>query len=134
MTTTTEPIATTSELDGLQWIAVCSLHELPYERGVAALVHGVQIALFRTLDDSVYAVQQHDPYSGAMVISRGLVGTRGPVATVASPMYKQVFDLATGACLEPQGKEPIALRTWPVLVRGSEVAVGISDIAKGEVA
>lgn len=133
MTTTTEPIVP-SDLADTEWIPVCDLHELPYERGVAALVHGVQIALFRTLDDSVFAVQQHDPYCGAMVISRGLVGTRGPVATVASPMYKQVFDLATGACLEPQGKEPIALRTWSVLVRGTEVAIGITARTEGEVA
>lgn len=133
MTTTTAPIVS-PDLGDIAWVPVCDIRELPYERGVAALVHGVQIAIFRTLDDSVFAVQQHDPYCGAMVISRGLVGTRGPVSTVASPMYKQVFDLATGACLEPQGKEPIALRTWPVLVRDTEVAIGIAAHPGGEVA
>ena len=103
---------------------VCRLKDLPRERGAAALVDGVQVALFRTHDDQVYAVQQLDPYSGAHVISRGIVGTRGDAPTVASPMYKQVFDLRTGACLDPVGKEPRELRTFEVEVRDGVVSVG----------
>ena len=59
----------------------------------------------------VHAVSNFDPYSGAHVISRGIVGTRQDAPTVASPMYKQVFDLRTGACLDTQGKEPQRART-----------------------
>jgi NAD(P)H-dependent nitrite reductase small subunit len=110
--------------DFVDWLAVCGLEDLPRERGAAALVAGHQIALFRTFDDAVYAVQQLDPYCGANVISRGIVGTRGDAPTVASPMYKQVFDLRTGACLDPVGKEPIQLATWPVQVRDGVVFVG----------
>ena len=54
-------------------------------------------------DDAVYALQQYDPYCGAHVLSRGIVGTRGEVPTVASPMYKQVFDLESGECLDDAG-------------------------------
>lgn len=110
------------------WVPVCHLADLPRERGTAALVSGVQVALFRTFDDAVYAVQQHDPYSGAAVLSRGIVGTRGDVPTVASPMYKQVFDLRTGACLDPVGREPQALRTWPVEVRDGTVHVASAEV------
>ena len=110
------------------WVPVCHLSDLPRERGTAALVAGVQVALFRTFDDAVYAVQQHDPYSGAAVLSRGIVGTRGDVPTVASPMYKQVFDLRTGACLDPVGREPQALRTWPVEVRDGTVHVASAEV------
>ncbi len=116
----------------LVWVAVCRLGELDPERGAAALVHGSQIALFRLLDDSVVAVQQRDPYSGAHVMSRGLVGTRGDdVSTVASPMYKQVFDLRDGRCLDPVGEEPIDLCTFDVLVRDEvvHVAVPAGDLA-----
>lgn len=83
---------------------------------MAALIDGQQVALFRTHEDRVHAVAQLDPYSGAFVISRGIVGTKGEAPTVASPMYKQVFDLRTGACLETQGKEQHALQVWPVAV------------------
>jgi nitrite reductase (NADH) small subunit len=105
------------------WVEVCPIEDLARERGAAALVAGAQVALFRTHDDEVYAVQQHDPYSGAHVMSRGIVGTRGEAPTVASPMYKQVFDLRDGTCLEPVGKEPLSLLTWPVLVQDGVVHV-----------
>jgi NAD(P)H-dependent nitrite reductase small subunit len=105
-------------------IEVCSLKALSPERGAAALVGGVQVALFRTHDDAVYAVQQRDPYSGANVVSRGIVGSRGDVPTVASPMYKQVFDLRTGACLDPVGRDPRPLVTYVVVVRDGVVLVG----------
>ena len=98
------------------WVRVCSLSDLERERGLAALLDGEQVALFRTHDDRVHAVQQLDPYSDAPVMSRGIVGTKGDAPTVASPMYKQVFDLRTGACLETQGKDAHSLRVWPVAV------------------
>ena len=105
------------------WTAVCALAALEVERGRAALLGDEQIALFLTHGGRVHAVQNLDPYSGANVISRGIVGTRGEVPTVASPMYKQVFDLRTGVCLETQGKDPKTLRVWPAAVEGGIVYV-----------
>ena len=106
------------------WTAVCRLDDLAPERGVAALVAGQQVALFRLVDGTVHAVDQLDPFSGAHVISRGIVGTRGDVPTVASPMYKQVFDLRTGRCLDGVGREPVHLRAWGVRMDGDVVLVG----------
>ena len=74
--------------------SICPYDRLPVDRGVAALVDGEQVAVFRTHDDELYAVSNLDPFSGAMVMSRGIVGSRGDRPTVASPVYKQVFDLA----------------------------------------
>ena len=119
----TAPLPLCEGADGNLWEEVCHLADLPPERGAAALVDGVQVALFRTHDDSVYALQQYDPYCGAHVLSRGIVGSRGDVPTVASPMYKQVFDLRTGACLDPVGREPLHLAAYPVLVREGLVLV-----------
>lgn len=116
------------------WVPVCRLDDLAPERGAAALVAGEQVAVFRLLDGTVLAVQHRDPFSGAHVLARGIVGSRrlddGSLApTVASPMYKQVFDLRTGRCLDPAGKEPVAgssdLRTWPVRVGDGLVLVGV---------
>jgi nitrite reductase (NADH) small subunit len=100
-------------------VRVCTISELERERGLAALIDGEQVALFRTHDDRIHAVQQLDPYSAAYVMSRGIVGTKGDAPTVASPMYKQVFDLRTGACLETQGKDEHSLQVWPVAVDAS---------------
>ena len=107
------------------WHDVCAMSDLSPERGVAALVDGVQVALFRTHDDHVYAVQQLDPYSAANVMSRGIVGSRGDAPTVASPMYKQVFDLRTGECLDAVGKEPLPLRCYAVRVLDDVVSVAL---------
>ena len=82
------------------WTPICPYARLPVERGVVAMVDGEQIAVFRSAEDSLYAVSNHDPFSGAMVLSRGIVGSRGDRTTVASPVYKQVFDLETGQCLD----------------------------------
>ena len=109
------------------WVAVCTMEDLPRERGVAALVGADQVALFRTFDDHVYAVQQLDPYSGAQVMSRGIVGSRGEAPTVTSPMYKQVFDLRTGCCIDPVGKEPETLRRYAVRVTDGVVSVAAAS-------
>lgn len=108
------------------WTAVCRLDDLEVERGRAALLGDRQIALFLLHDGRVHATANLDPYSGAHVMSRGIVGTRGDAPTVASPMYKQVFDLRTGACLDTQGKAPRMLPVWPVAVDG-EGTVFIRD-------
>jgi nitrite reductase (NADH) small subunit len=73
----------------------------------------------------VLAVQNEDPVSGAFVMSRGIVGTRGDAPTVASPMYKQVFDLRTGECLDSAGADAAPLRTWPVRVEDGAIHVGV---------
>lgn len=83
-----------------QWTSICPAARLPLERGVAALLDGVQVAVFRSADDLLHAVSNLDPFSGAMVMSRGIVGSRGDRPTIASPVYKQVFDLSTGQCLD----------------------------------
>ncbi|UEJ81534.1 nitrite reductase small subunit NirD [Brachybacterium halotolerans subsp. kimchii] len=93
---------------------VCSRDDLEVERGRAALVDGEQVALFLLADGSIRALDNHDPYSGANVISRGIVGSRAGRPTVASPMFKQVFDLRSGTCVDPQGGEHLRLRVWSV--------------------
>lgn len=95
------------------WTAVCTLDRLWVDRGAAALVDGDQVALFRLADDEVLAVGHRDPFTGANVMARGLVGSRGDVPTVASPLHKQVFDLRTGRCLDDP---EVTLGRWDVQV------------------
>ncbi len=101
------------------WLDVCDVEDLEVERGRAALIGEAQLALFLLHDGRVHAVSNVDPYSGAAVMSRGIVGTREGIPTVASPMFKQVFDLRTGLCLDTQGKDARTLRRWPVSVDGA---------------
>ncbi len=85
------------------WRRICRVDDLLTGRGACALLGIEQIAVFLLWDGTVHAVSNYDPYGGAYVISRGIVGTRGDVPTVASPLYKHVFDLRTGQPLDDPG-------------------------------
>lgn len=104
------------------WMAVCAYSDLLPERGAAALVGGVQVAVFRLHDGELCAISNCDPFSGAHVLSRGIVGTRGGAPTVASPMHKQVFDLRTGRCFDDVG---VAVPTYPIRLAGTTVEVAV---------
>ncbi|MEW2358511.1 nitrite reductase small subunit NirD [Spirillospora sp. NPDC029432] len=109
-----------------RWYDICAYADLAPEHGVCAMVEGVQVAIFRTFEGELYATANLDPFSGAQVISRGILGTRGGAPTVASPMLKQVFDLRTGSCLDEPG---VALPTFAVRRNpaGDRVEVALPD-------
>jgi nitrite reductase (NADH) small subunit len=94
--TTITPVQPTTE----EWSAVAPVDALIPDRGIAALVRGRQVAVFLVGDGSLHAIDNRDPVSEANVLSRGIVGDRGGVPVVASPLYKQVFDLRSGRCLD----------------------------------
>jgi nitrite reductase (NADH) small subunit len=106
------------------WIRVCSVDQLIPERGIAALVGSDPVAVFLLDDGTVHAVAHRDPFSNANVMARGIVGSVGSGDscrdTVASPMYKQVFDLATGECLT----EPGSIAVHPVRLVDGHVEIG----------
>jgi nitrite reductase (NADH) small subunit len=103
------------------WTDVCDLAQLEVGRGVAAVVGDQQVALFRWDDDTVYALSNLDPFSNAYVMSRGIVGSRGEIRKVASPLYKDNFDLETGACLDDPTQ---GLTSFPVRIVDGRVEVG----------
>lgn len=114
----------------MNWTTVCHYDVLLPERGVCALVDGEQVAVFRTFDGQVYALGNLDPFTGAHVLSRGIVGTRGGEPTVASPLHKQVFSLVTGVCLD----EPdVIVPVYPARVSDGvvEIATGVVETAAG---
>lgn len=108
----------------LTWVDVCPLDELTVDRGVCVLAEGVQVAVFRVApDDDLYAVSNFDPIGRAFVMSRGIVGSRGDIPKVASPLYKQNFDLRTGLCLDDPS---ISLQVFPIHVADGMVRVGVA--------
>lgn len=106
----------------IQATNVCRLDELEENLGVAVLLDdGTQIALF-SVSSTVYAVSNIDPYMGAAVISRGIVGEYAGEPTVASPLLKQRFRLSDGHSLEDDHH---VLATYPVTVHDSH---GVSRV------
>ena len=85
----------------LRWTDVCAAADILPDTGVCALVDGVHVAVFRIGEgEQFFAIDNVDPKSGASVLSRGLTGSLGDRIVVASPIYKNHFDLRTGECLE----------------------------------
>jgi len=98
---------------------VCRFDDIVPDTGVCALVGDEQVAVFR-VEDRIYAVGNRDPFSEANVLSRGIVGDLKGELVVASPIYKQHFDLRTGECLEAPEHSVAA---YPTRVSGGKVWV-----------
>ncbi|MEV0926194.1 nitrite reductase small subunit NirD [Streptomyces spongiicola] len=94
------PLTLQIELSGT-WLPVCEVTQLTPGRGMAALLpDGRQAAVFLDRSGTAYAIGNRDPFTGAQVLSRGLLGSADGRPFVASPLLKQRFDLATGRCLD----------------------------------
>ena len=122
MTTTSETVRLPQARDEWHWHTVCPLDRLQQERGVAALFGDVQVAVFRLHDDRLFAIGNIDPRTGAAVLSRGIVGDRGGVPIVSSPLYKEAFSLVDGRCLDVEGR---SVPTDPVRSRQGDVQIGL---------
>lgn len=83
-------------------VAVCSTEDLIPNSGVAVKVGESQVAVFYLPNEPemIFALDNYDPIGQANVMSRGIVGDRGGQLVVASPLYKQHFDLRSGKCQE----------------------------------
>lgn len=86
------------------WTTACEYDYLIPGRGVGVLLDdATPVALFRLDDGSLRAIGNVDPFSGASVLSRGIVGDRRGRAMVQSPIKKQAFALDDGTCLDVPG-------------------------------
>ncbi|WP_457966401.1 nitrite reductase small subunit NirD [Arthrobacter sp. D1-29] len=102
------------------WHRVCPVDELELAWGEAALISGRQVAIFRTGPAEVFAVAHEDPATGAHVMARGIIGSRGARPTIASPLHKEVYDLETGECF---GTAELRLETFSTRISDGFVEV-----------
>ena len=112
-------------LDDLRvWTNACDYELLIPGRGVGVLLDDdTQVALFRLDDGTLHAIGNVDPFSGASVLSRGIVGDRRGRAMVQSPIKKQAFALDDGTCLDDPG---VVVPVYPTRVS----ADGVVQIAR----
>ena len=111
---------------------VCGLEDIVPDTGVCALVGGEQVAVFR-IGEKVYAIGNRDPFSGANVLSRGIVGYIGGELVVASPVYKQHFCLRTGRCIEDSS---VSVPVYCAVLEGTDVRIlklGEANVLSGAV-
>ncbi|MEV6324467.1 nitrite reductase small subunit NirD [Nocardia sp. NPDC051787] len=111
------------------WTQACRLDYLIPGRGVAVLLKGGrQAAVFLLANGMLYAVGNIDPIGRAAVMSRGIVGDRGGVPVVASPLLKQAFSLVDGRCLDD---ESAMLPVYAVRVDDGIVSISNEPVTAG---
>ncbi|MBD2858851.1 nitrite reductase small subunit NirD [Spongiibacter sp. KMU-158] len=105
----------------MSWTTICSLSDINPNAGVCALLGEEQVAIFK-VNGQIYAIGNKDPFSNANVLSRGIVGSLNDTLAVASPLYKQHFNLETGICLED---ETVSVPCYQVRTEGDLIQIAI---------
>lgn len=108
------------------FVDIGSLDDIPAQG--ARLVRTAQgcIAVFRTADDRVFALDDRCPHKGGP-LSEGIVhGT-----AVTCPLHNWVFDLNTG---QAQGADDGAVKTYAVRVQGGRILIDASLIRRSAAA
>lgn len=84
------------------------------------------VAVFRTADDRVFALNDRCPHKGGP-LSEGIVhGT-----SVTCPLHNWVFDMNTG---QAQGADEGMVRTWPVKVQEGRILIDAGLIRRSAAA
>jgi len=108
-----------------QWIDICSTEDLQPDSGICALVDHKQVAIFyMAKDNAVYAIDNYDPFGKANVLSRGMIGDLDGEPMVASPLYKQHFNLKTGSCFEDDN---VKVRNYPIRMTNGRVEISVAE-------
>ena len=108
-----------------QWIDICSTDDLQADSGICALVGEQQVAIFYLpKEEVVYAINNYDPFGKANVLSRGLIGDLNGEPMVASPLYKQHFNLKSGVCFEDDN---VKVETYAIRMANGRVEVSITE-------
>lgn len=102
-----------------EFVRVCRLDELPVEEAACAVIDGVRVAIVRTSEHEVHAV--NDTCSHANVsLSEGEVDG----CTIECWLHGSRFDLISGKPTGLPATQPIAV--YPVRIENDEVFVSIA--------
>lgn len=104
------------------WTPVCAQDALIPNLGTCALFDGKQVAMFK-VDGELFAIDNYDPISGANVLSRGIIGDIQGQLVVASPLYKQHFDLRSGQCIE---RDDVCLNVYQIREHDGNIELAIA--------
>jgi nitrite reductase (NADH) small subunit len=106
------------------WIRIGALTDIPRRGARCVATPQGRIAVFRTAEDQVFAIEDRCPHKGGP-LSQGIVHG----ASVTCPLHNWVISLETGKAL---GADEGAVRTVPVKVEGEQLFItldGLSSLA-----
>ncbi|MCA0049763.1 nitrite reductase small subunit NirD [Mesorhizobium sp. B283B1A] len=105
----------------MNWIAIGTLSDIPRRGARGGATPEGKVAVFRTADDHVYAIDDHCPHKGGP-LSQGIVHG----AAVTCPLHNWVISLETGKAL---GADEGAVRTIPVKREGEHLFIALEALA-----
>ena len=99
------------------WVAIGSLNDIP-RRGARCVKNGdMTIAVFRTVDDKIYALEDKCPHRQGP-LSQGIVHD----GCVTCPLHNWVISLETG---EAQGADEGSTASFPARLDGDTILLAI---------
>lgn len=99
------------------WIAIGSINDIP-RQGARCVTNGeMTIAVFRTSDDRVFALEDRCPHKNGP-LSQGIVHD----GCVTCPLHNWVISLETG---QAQGADSGQTKSFPVKIEGTTVLIGL---------
>lgn len=103
-------------------IDIGSLADIPVQGARVVKTRFGCVAIFRTADDQVFALDDRCPHKGGP-LSEGIVhGT-----SVTCPLHNWVFDMATG---EAQGADNGRINTYPVRVESGRIVLDAAQLLR----
>lgn len=108
------------------WAEIGALKDIPREGGRVVRRSIGCIAVFRTVDDEVYAIDDRCPHKNGP-LSQGIVhGNK-----VTCPLHNWVFSLETG---QAQGADEGQVKTYRLRVEEGRIFVDVTAFAQSDVA
>jgi nitrite reductase (NADH) small subunit len=109
----------------MNWIAIGNISDIPLRGARCVNTPGGKIAVFRTADDRIFAIDDHCPHKGGP-LSQGIVHG----AAVTCPLHNWVISLETGKAL---GADQGCVRTIPIKREGDTILIAL-DAQAGKAA
>jgi nitrite reductase (NADH) small subunit len=108
-------------MSGTKWVRVCQLEDIPVRGARVVRTASGCIALFRTAEQEVFALDDKCPHKSGP-LSQGIVHGR----SVTCPLHNWVISLETGKAL---GADKGEVRTIPLKVENGTISVS-SEIVR----
>jgi len=110
----------------MNWLDIGALEDIP-QRGARLVktVHGC-VAVFRTGDDQVFAMDDRCPHKGGP-LSEGIVHGHA----VTCPLHNWVFSLETGMA---QGADDGSVATYPARIESGRILLDAARLQQGRAA
>jgi nitrite reductase (NADH) small subunit len=104
----------------MNWVEIGKLSDIPLRGARCVKTPQGKVAVFRTAENEVFAIEDHCPHRGGP-LSQGIVHGKA----VTCPLHNWVISLETGRAL---GADEGAVRTIPVRVEEESLFIALESL------